>query len=347
MGEDLCAQILVGALRGSGYPAQWVDARRFLRTDSKFGGAEPQTDAIREAVAREVAPRLAEDVVVVQGFIGADASGETTTLGRGGSDTTAGLLGAALRAEEIQIWTDVDGILSADPRVVPHARVVSEIGFEEAIELSYFGARVLHPPAAKHAAAAEVPLRVLNTFNPDAPGTLVRPDARTGTGVAAVAFRGATALVTVRSLRMFMAYGFLARVFDVVARHQLAIDLIATSHTSTSFTVAETGALEGALGELRPFCEIMIEHGFATVSVIGHGLLTELGIAGRVFSALGGMEVRLITQASDVSLNFLVAEGEAPECARRLHEALIQRRAATSGGGLPGALTDQSARPGT
>lgn len=346
-GEDMCAQIVVAAFRASGYPAQWVDARSILRTTSDFGRAQPLVDAIADAVAREVMPRLAGSIVVVQGFIGADAAGRTTTLGRGGSDTTAGLLGAALRAEEIQIWTDVDGVLTADPRVVPDAMVVSEIGFEEAIELSYFGAKVLHPPAAKHAAAAKVPLRVLNTFNPSAPGTLVRPDARAGTGVAAIAYRGGTALVTVRSLPMFMAHGFLARVFDVVARRQLAIDLIATSHTSTSFTVAETGALEQALEELRPFCEIVIEHGFATMSVIGQGLLTQLGIAGRVFGALGGMEVRLITQASDVSLNFLVAEAAAPECARRLHDALIGPRTAISGEGLPDEATGRFSGPGT
>ncbi len=305
-----------------------MDARRVIRTDGRFGRAEPLTDAIAQAVAREVAPRLDAAVVVVQGFVGADASGRTTTLGRGGSDTTAALLGAALRADEIQIWTDVDGILSADPKVVPGARVVSEIGFEEAIELAYFGAKVLHPAAAKHAAAAGVPLRVLNTLEPRAPGTLVRPDARTGTGVAAVAFRGGTALVTVRSLPMFMAHGFLARVFDVVARRRLAVDLVATSHTSTSFTVGETHALDEALEELSPFCETVIERGFATFSVIGRGLLQETGIAGRVFGALGGIGVRLITQASDVSLSFLVEEREAPECARRLHEALVESRPA-------------------
>jgi aspartate kinase len=264
----------------------------------------------------------------VLGFGGASEAGAPPTRGRGGSDTTAALLGAALRAEEVQIWTDVDGILSADPRVVPNARVVPEIGFEEAVELAYFGARVLHPAAAKHAAAAGVPIRVLNTLNPDAPGTFVRPDVRSGAGVAAIAHREGTALVTVRSLPMFMAHGFLARVFEVVARHRLAVDLVATSHTSTSFTLGDTRDLDAVLEELCPFCETTVERGFATFSVIGRGLLQEVGIAARVFAALEEIGVRLITQASDVSLNFLVDGREAARCARALHEALIERRAA-------------------
>lgn len=334
-GEDLAAEVVAAALRAAGCAAEPVDARRVIWTDARFGGAEPQRDRIEESVARELAPRLDSAVVVVQGFVGACAPGTTTTLGRGGSDTTAALLGAALRAEEIQIWTDVDGILSADPRVVPSARVVPEMGFEEAIELAYFGARVLHPAAAKHATAAGVPLRILNTFNPGAPGTLIQPGARSGAGVAAVAYRGGTALVTVRSLPMFMAHGFLARVFDVFARRRLAVDLVATSHTSTSFTVGHTVALDEALDELRPFCETAVERGFATFSVIGRGLLQEVGIVARVFAALDEIGVRLVTQASDVSLNFLVAEGEAPRCARRLHEALIERRAPAAGARSP------------
>jgi aspartate kinase len=325
-GEDLSVRILTAALRVSGCPAEWLDARRLVWTDERFGNATPLTGRIADAVRAELLPRARSAVIVTQGFVGAAAPGVTTTLGRGGSDTTAALLGAALRAEEIQIWTDVDGILSADPRVVPAARIVPEIGFEEAIELAYFGAKVLHPAAAKHAAAAGVPLRVLNTLNPDSPGTLVRPDVRGGAGVAAVAFRTDTALVSVRSLPMFMAHGFLSRVFETVARHRLAVDLVATSHTSTAFTVGDDPTLETVLAELRPFCEMSVEHGLATFSVIGRGLLHEVGISARVFSALDHLGVRMITQASDISLNFLVEASEAPRCARRLHEVLIEGR---------------------
>lgn len=325
-GEEMAVHLLVGALRAAGRPARWVDARRVVRTDSRFGAATPLLDRMHEAARETIVPALRDSVVVVQGFVGSDPDGATTTLGRGGSDTTAALLGAALDADEVQIWTDVDGILTADPRVVPAARLVREIGFEEAIELAYFGARVLHPTAAKHAAAAGVPLRVLNTFKPEGPGTRVRPDRRHEAEVAAVAYRTGTTLVTVRSLPMFLAHGFLARVFEIVARHRLAVDLVGTSHTSTAFTLAETGALEPILDELRPFCETTVERGYATFSVIGRGLLREVGIVARVFRALGEIGVRLVTQASDVSLNFLVEERDAPECARRLHAALIEGR---------------------
>lgn len=325
-GEELAVHLVVGVLRAAGHAACWVDARRVIRTDDRFGGARPLVDRIAEAARAEIVPKLDSEIVVVQGFVGSTEDGATTTLGRGGSDTTAALLGAALAAREVQIWTDVDGILSADPRVVPEARLVPEIGFEEAVELAYFGARVLHPAAAKHAAAAGVPLRVLNTFRPDAPGTWLRPDRRHESGVAAIAYRTGTALVTVRSLPMFMAHGFLARVFEVVARHRLAVDLVGTSHTSTAFTLGETALLDAVLADLKPFCETTVEHGYATFSVIGKGLLQEVGIVARVFAALDEIPVRLVTQASDVSLNFLVQEGEAPRCARLLHAALIEGR---------------------
>jgi aspartate kinase len=324
LGEELAAQLFVAALRAAGRPAEWVDARRVVRTDGRFGRASIREAETAAAVRAAVVPRLERATVVLQGFVGSAPTGATTTLGRGGSDTTAAALGAALRAREIQIWTDVDGILSADPRIVPNARPISELGFEEAIELAYFGARVLHPSAAKHAAAAGIPIRVRNTFRPEGPGTLVRPDERTGTRVVAVACRGATALVTVRSLRHFMAHGFLARVFDAVARARVPVDLVATSHTSTGFTIADDEPLDDILAALEPFCETRVERGFATLSVIGSGLLREAGTLARVFSVLADVPVRLVTQASDVSLNLLVRGDDAAPAMRRLHAALVE-----------------------
>jgi aspartate kinase len=328
MGEDLSAELMAAALGRQGLEARVIDARSVVRTDDRFGGAVPLDEETTRLAGAVIRPLLEEGTVpVLQGFVGSTAEGVTTTLGRGGSDFTAAIIGAALDAEQVHLWTDVDGVMSAEPGQVEKARVLPELGYEEAVELAYFGARVVHPAAAKHAAPRDVSLRVRNTRKPEEPGTLIRHDTRRVTGVAAVAFKPAVTLIKVRSRPMFMAYGFLARVFDVLARHRLPVDLVATSHTSTAFTLDEEAGLGEIEDELAQFAEVEIVPDLATVSVVGHGLLQELGIASRVFAALGTTPVRLISQASDVCLSFLVSSEEAPAVVRRLHSGLIESRA--------------------
>jgi aspartate kinase len=325
VGEDLSAETMAAALRHRGLSAEAVDAREVVRTDSRFGGAIPRDEETAELVRARLGPMLAQGKVpVLQGFVGATADGVTTTLGRGGSDFTAAIVGAALGADDLSIWTDVDGVLSAEPQYVPGARVLSEMGYEEAVELAYFGARVIHPAAAKHAAARNVSLRVRNTQRPHHPGTLIRHDIRRVAGVAAVAFKPGVTMVRIRSRPMFMAYGFLARVFDVLARHRVPVDLVATSHTSTAFTLDENQGLDAVREELAEFAEVEIQRDLVTVSVVGQGLLQQPGIAARVFSALGQTPVLLISQASDVCLSFLVGSAEAIDVVRRLHGELIE-----------------------
>jgi aspartate kinase len=324
-GEDLSVELMAAALRQAGLPAQVVDARTVIRTDDRHGGAIPRDEDTTRLVRERVSPLLREGKVpVLQGFVGSSTEGATTTLGRGGSDFTAAIVGAALGARDVHIWTDVDGVLSAEPRDVPGARVLPELGYEEAVELAYFGAKVIHPAAAKHAAARDVSLCVRNTFRPERPGTRIRHDTRRVTGVAAVAHKPAVTLIKVRSRPMFMAYGFLARVFDVLSRHRLPVDLVATSHTSTAFTLDEHEGLDDVRAELSRFAEVEIVPDLATVSVVGHGLLQRPGISARVFAALGRTPVHLISQASDVCLSFLVAAAEAPAVVRRLHAELIE-----------------------
>lgn len=326
-GEDLSAEMMAAALIQEGLSAQVVDARSMVRTDHRFGGAVPQDEETARLVRQVLEPLLEQGrVPVLQGFVGATAEGVTTTLGRGGSDFTAAIVGAALGADNVCIWTDVDGVLSAEPGHVEHAKVLPELGYEEAVELAYFGARVIHPAAAKHAAAGDVSLRVRNTHRAEHPGTLIRHDTRRAAAVAAVAYKPAVTLIKVRSRPMFMAYGFLARVFDVLARHRLPVDLVATSHTSTAFTLDGDEGLAAARDELSRFAEVEVAPHLATVSIVGHGLLQEPGITARVFSALGGTSVLLISQASDVSLSFLVEALEAPDVVRRLHAELIESR---------------------
>jgi len=324
-GEDLCVELMAVALRREGEVAAVVDARSVVRTDGRFGGAVPHDDETRERVREVLQPMLESGrIPVLQGFVGATADGETTTLGRGGSDFTAAIIGAALGANEVAIWTDVDGVMSAEPRHVPQARTLPELGYEEAVELAYFGAKVVHPAAAKHAAARDVSLRIRNVLRPEHPGTLIRHDVRRVVGVAAVADKPRVTLIKVRSRPLFMAYGFLARVFDTLARHRLPVDLVATSHTSTAFTVDAGESLDVIVDELARFAEVDVRPDLVTVSAIGHGLLQQPGVSARVFAALGATPVHLISQASDVCLSFLVDADVAPGVVRRLHRELIE-----------------------
>ena len=325
IGEDLSAELMAAALRSEGLDADAVDARTVVLTDGRFGGAVPRDDETARRVRGILGPLLEDGrIPVLQGFVGATGEGVTTTLGRGGSDFTAAIIGAALGAGEVSIWTDVDGVMTAEPRHVPGARVLPEIGYEEAVELAYFGARVVHPAAAKHAAARDVSLRVRNAGRPEVAGTLIRHDVRRTAGVAAVAGKPGVALIKVRSRPLFMAYGFLARVFEVLARHRVPVDLVATSHTSTAFTLDAAEELDEVSEELRRFAEVEVIPDLVTVSVVGFGLLREPGINARVFSALGTTPVHLISQASDVCLSFLVDEEVAADVVDRLHRELIE-----------------------
>lgn len=325
-GEDLSARLLVFALRTRGRAAEFVDARDVVRTDARFGRARPDQDTVRALARTRLLPLLDQGVVpVVQGFVGATVDGRTTTLGRGGSDFTAVLLGAALDAERVHVWTDVDGILSGDPRTVDDPRILERVGFEEAVELSYFGARVLHPEAAKHAVSLGVPLHIRNTFRPDGPGTLVLQEHRIGPRIAALAYKPGVVLIKVRSRPAALPYGFLARVFEILARHRLPVDLVATSHSSTAFTIDEDEEIAVVSRELGSFADVEVVRSLATVTVVGRGLLDEPGVNGRVFREVGATPIHLISQASDVSLSFLVAADDAPDVVRRLHAALVLR----------------------
>lgn len=325
-GEDLSSRLVAGALAAASHAVVRVDARAVVPTDARFGAAEPDEEAMRTAARTHILPPLAEGAaVVVQGYVGRAPDGRTTTLGRGGSDFTASLLGAALDAREVHIWTDVDGILSGDPRAVEAPRRLDSIGFEEAVELAYFGAKVLHPGAAKHAVSRGLAVRIRSTFEPGRPGTLILRDRWEPAGVAAVAFKPGVALIQVRSHPSAIPYGFLARVFEVLTRHKLPVDLVATSHTSTAFTLDAHAEIERAAEDLRLFADVSVRSDLATVTVVGHGLLDEPGVGARVFRVVGSTPVHLVSQASNVSLSFVVDGGDAPALVRRLHRALVEQ----------------------
>jgi len=325
VGEDLAVELAVAALQAEGIPAAVLNARDIVWTNSEFGAAVPDFESVRRLAPSNILPLVEDGIVpVIQGFIGSEAGGATTTLGRGGSDFTATLLGAALGSPEVVLWTDVDGIHSADPGLVGESRVVSDVGSEEAVELSYFGARVVHPAAAKHAIASDLPLRVKNSFAPERPGTLIHSDRGAAAAFAAVAHKTDVALIRVRAFPTALAYGFLARVFGVLGRHGVPVDLVATSHSSIAFTVDFDEDLSAVRRALSVVSEVGVLKDVATVTVVGRGMLREPGMDALVFWAVEKTLVYLISQASDVSISFVVDEDEAPELVRRLHLSLIE-----------------------
>jgi aspartate kinase len=265
-------------------------------------------------------------VPVLGGFIGSTLSGVTTTLGRGGSDWSAAIFGAALDAEEIQIWTDVDGMMTVDPRVVAGAKVIPEVSFDEAAELAYFGAKVLHPATIKPAVEKSIPVRILNSMNSKAPGTLV--SARPGdgpSGPCAIAFKKGITVILVSQPKMLMASGFLMRVFEVFERSRTSVDLIATSEVSISLTIDNAEQLTQVKSELAKLGEVRILREMAIISLVGRGFYRHPGLAGQLFHSLSDVNVAMISfGASDVNISFVVDEADAERAVHILHKEFFE-----------------------
>ncbi len=326
MGERLSFEIVAAALAERGVPAQAIEARGIILTDESFSRAQPQIDEITARVASLRTIVEKGSVPVLGGFIGSTAKGVTTTLGRGGSDWTASLLGGALAVEEIQIWTDVDGMMTVDPRLVPSARVIPEVSFDEAAELAYFGAKVLHPATIKPAIERGIPVVILNTMNPGASGTRItaNPAATLGEPRAIAAKQGIT-LLTIAQPRMLMAHGFLARVFAVFERHRTSVDLIATSEVSVSLTVDDVASLPAIRADLAALGDVDVRQQMAIVSVVGRGFTRRAGLAARIFSALADVNVVMISfGASDVNVSFVVTEADAERAVKSLHRSFFE-----------------------
>jgi len=321
IGERLSTRILAAFLG-----AAWVDARDVMRTDGTFGCARPLTAEVEALAVSHLAPRLRPgSTVVTQGYIGATAQGLTTTLGRGGSDFSAALFGAALGAEDIQIWTDVEGVLTSDPRVVPGAQPITELGFAEAAELAAFGAKVLHPATIQPAVDKGIPVTVRHTGRPEGRFTTITDEVRTGRPVTALAHRGPVTVLTVASARMLNQSGFLAKLFDVFARHRVSVDLIATAEVSVSLTVEADAPLEELIADLSAFATVAVARDRAIVAVVGERLKHTAGITGQAFGALRDVNVEMISMgANEINLSLVVRAEEAKKAVQRLHAALIE-----------------------
>ena len=326
-GERLSSSLLAGVLAARDLPATWVDARRCIVTNDVAGRADPDFPETSARARAQLSPLLAAGrIPVLGGFIGASAGGVTTTLGRGGSDYSAALLGAALDAEEIQIWTDVSGVLTADPRVVRNAHTIPTLSYAEASELAYFGAKVLHPKSIQPALVRGIPVRIVNSRAPQDAGTVVAAEAELWPGtVKSIAHKTGITVLQITSARMLGAYGFLRALFEVFDRHRMPVDVVTTCEVSLSLTVEDGDALPAVVAELETLGEVRVEPRRAIICVVGEGLRTTPGIAARVFETIRDINVSLISQgASRVNLTFVVDEGQAREAVTRLHAALLE-----------------------
>ena len=322
-GELLSSPIVAAAFRAAGVPSTCVDVRPLMRTNSDFTRAAVQFDVANPRLKSGFVPVLDEGAVpVTQGFIGSTADGVTTTIGRGGSDYSAAIIGAALDAAEIQIWTDVDGILTTDPRVVAEAAKVKTISFAEAAELAYFGAKVLHPSTLLPAMAKDIPVCVCNSRRPLVPGTaIVRKAPASQAVVKAIAFKRGITVVNVTSDRMLMAHGFLARLFEIFNKHETSVDMVATSEVSVSMTLDDTRNLDAALADLRQLGEVEVEREQALICVVGEQLKYTPGVAARIFNSIAGVNVSMISHgASAINVSFIVANNEVERAVKALHK---------------------------
>ena len=329
-GERLATLILNELMVSQGMNSVRVSARDVMKTTDDFTRALPLFDDITPLAQRLIGEKVrAGHIVVTEGFLGSTRNGIPTTIGRGGSDYSAAILGAALDADEIQIWTDVDGMMTSDPSIIPSALLIPEMRFQEAAELAYFGAKVLHPSTIIPAVKKNIPVRILNSKRPSVAGTVIvaEPKDAGQRPVKAIAHKRNITMVTIISTRMLMMHGFLARVFEIFARHERSVDVIATSEVSISLTLDSEEGIEGVLDELREVAEVEVQRNKAIFCVVGENLRRSKGILPSLFSTLesNGIEVALVSLgASDINVTMVVDGEQADRAATVLHKAFCE-----------------------
>lgn len=333
-GELMSTHIFAQLMRDRGLDAIRFDIRNVMLTDDNYGRAEPNIEAISNQAKEKLEPLCKKHIVITQGFIGSDDEGNTTTLGRGGSDYSAALIAEGIHSAGLEIWTDVPGIYTTDPRIAPQAMAISEISFSEASEMANFGAKILHPSTLLPALRHGIPVFVGSSKAPEKGGTWIRKRVDNSPLYRALALRANQTMVTIRSAKMFQACGFLAKVFEILASHKVSVDLITTSEISVSLTLDKTDNTGGApelppavRAELEALGRVEVERNLSLVALIGNQMETK-GYAKEVFSTLGDYHLRMICYgASDHNLCFLVDSDEAKDVVRKLHEELFETQA--------------------
>jgi aspartate kinase len=325
-GERVSSKIVAAAFSQRKIEAAHVDSRRCIVTDTNFGKAVPHFEET-DARLKEVIPQLIErgHVPVMGGFIAATREGVSTTLGRGGSDFSAAIVGAGLNAERIEIWTDVDGMMTTDPTLCPQARRIKTISFEEAAELAYFGAKVLHPATLLPAIQKNIPVLILNSQNPKCEGTRITSTApKSGNIFKAIAAKKRITVVDVVATRMLMAHGFLKSIFEVFASHRCPVDMVSTSEVSVSVTVDSNESIAAIAADLARLADVKYEGRKAIVCLVGENIRNTPGIAAKVFSAIEDVNIRMISQgASEINISFVIDEADVPHVVARLHQVFF------------------------
>jgi aspartate kinase len=331
MGERMSSLLFAAVLREFAVSASNFDVRKVMRTDSMFSQAAPHIGVIKQLAQSLLIPELYTSVIVTQGFVGADEQGRTTTLGRGGSDFTAALLAEAIDAETCEIWTDVIGVYTTDPRITDKARPLSELSFEEAAEMATFGAKVLHPATMEPALRQDIKVFVGSSREPDKGGTWIVRDCKHEPSYRAITRRKDQVMVTVKTPKMMYAQGFLQSVFTIIAKYNLSVDLVTTSEISVSFTldnppnsVSEKMNKE-TLSELSTICDVTVEQGYDVVTVVGNNMHSSTGVSSKIFEAVTDFNLRMICfGANPHNLSFVVSNTDSEEVVKVLHKALFE-----------------------
>ena len=331
IGEKLSSVLFAYSMMMRALPGEHVHSEDVIITDARFGEASPLMDETREAAARVLLPLVERNrIPVMGGFIGRTRDGATTTLGRGGSDYSAAIVGAAVGANEIQIWTDVDGMMTCDPRLIKVARIIEKISYVEAAELAWFGAKVLHPKTIAPAVERNIPVRVLNTHNVSSPGTLVTAEGdQRESGPRAVAIKKGVTVLNMTSSAMLGAHGFLARLFTIFEELEVSVDLITTSEVSVSVTIDERHNMEKLIERLRSVATVEVTDNQCIVAVVGRNLMKDAAVGARIFEAMRGIPMAMFSLGtSGLNLSIVIDDKDADRAVKSIHAALFEVTAA-------------------
>ena len=319
-GEIISTNMMTNYLLEQGINAVLIPALDFMRTDKI---AEPDLNYIKEKLAQQLAKLPEADIYITQGYICRNAYGEVDNLQRGGSDYTASLIGAAVNASEIQIWTDIDGMHDNDPRVVDKTAPVRQLQFEEAAELAYFGAKILHPTCIQPAKYANIPVRLLNTMEPQAPGTLISNESESGK-IKAVAAKDNITAIKIKSSRMLLAHGFLRKVFEIFESYQTSIDMICTSEVGVSMSIDNTKHLHEIVDDLKKYGTVTVDHNMCIVCVVGDLSWNNVGFEAKAVAAMSEIPVRMISYGgSNYNISFLIKEEDKKRALQALSKSLF------------------------
>ncbi|MBE2256337.1 MAG: lysine-sensitive aspartokinase 3 [Ignavibacteria bacterium] len=326
-GELISTNILTIALNDRKVDAVLINSNDFMITDDNFNNAEPQFNEIKKRLKKIVLPELKKNrVVITQGFMGVSEAGDITTFSRGGSDYSASIIGACIKSKEIEIWTDVDGILSADPRIVNSPKILNEISFKEAAELAFFGAKVLHPSTIEPAIKNNIPVRILNSHRPHKPGTIIiKKTKSTKYDVKSITSKKNIKVLNIYSTKMLFAYGFLKKIFEIFDKYKTSVDLITTSEVNVSLTLENTNNLKFVIEELSEFAEVKLEENKALICVVGNNLKFMKGIEKRIFKVVGDFKISMISQgASLINISFVIENDDLEKVIKLLHKEFFE-----------------------